>query len=365
MAYRVLHCLASMNRGGAETFIMNMFRVIDKEKIKFDFLLNTDEGAYINEIKFLGGNVYVVPPRSLNIISYCRSINIFFKKHKDEFDAVHIHTSSLSSLEILYYAKKMRVSRRVIHSHNTVQKGIIHNGLHWINKLILKYVANTYLACSKVAADWLYEYTGVYEKSIIVNNGIDVEVFSFNEMSRKEIRVSLGIDKQAIVIGHVGRFDEVKNHTFLLKIFKEYFKLNNNSFLVMVGIGPLKADCEKEAEDLGLLQNVRFTGLKSDIYRYLSAFDYFVFPSLYEGLPVALVEAQTSGLTVVCSDKVSKEARLSEGLTYFPLNKTPFQWAEYIYNLKRVQRIDAKKQVVENGYAIQSTVLFLISNVYK
>lgn len=365
MAYRVLHCLASMNRGGAETFIMNVFRGIDKSLFKFDFLLNSDDGAYIEEINSLGGKVYVIPSRSTGIRNYCKALDDFFYKHKNEFDVLHFHTSSLSSLEVLYYARKYEIKKRIIHSHNTKQDGLVHNVLHWINKPIVRCLATTYLACSKVAADWLYKYTGVYSKSIVVNNGVDVEKFAFNEQFRKEIRAFLKIEEQAVVLGHVGRFDEVKNHTFLLKIFKSFSRIKPNSYLVLVGTGPLKAICEEEAKQLNIASKVKFVGLQTEIYKFLSAFDYFIFPSLYEGLPVALVEAQASGLTIVCSNKVSQEARISNGLTYFPLEKEAEKWAEYINERQLVNRIDSCSQVIANGYSIQHTFSFLTTQVYK
>lgn len=365
MAYRVLHCLASMNRGGAETFIMNVFRAIDREKVKFSFLLNTDHGAYIDEIKHLGGYIYIIRPRSEGVIAYCRNLDSFFKKHRNEFDAVHLHTSSLSSLEVLYYAKKNGITNRIIHSHNTVQRGLVHNIFHWVNKPIIKKLANKYLACSKVAAEWLYRYTGIYRQSFVVNNGIDVEKFSFNFKSRKEIRTLWEIAEQSVVIGHVGRFDEVKNHIFLLRIFKEYLNFNKDGFLMLVGVGPLQVCCEREAKELGIFERVKFVGLQTEVYKYLSAFDYFVFPSLYEGLPVALVEAQASGLTVVCSDRVSTEARLSDALTFLSLEESPYQWATYIHNLNLANREDIHRQIIESGYTIQNTVSFLMSEIYK
>lgn len=365
MAYRVLHCLASMNRGGAETFIMNVFRGIDRCFFNFDFLLNSDDGAYIEEINSLGGKVYVIPSRSAGIRNYCKALDAFFGKHKNEFDALHFHTSSLSSLEVLYFAKKNGIKKRIIHSHSTRQNGLIHNVLHWINKPLIKYLATDYLACSRVAADWLYKYTGVHSKSIVVNNGIDVEKFAFNEHFRKEIRSSLKINEHAVVLGHVGRFDEVKNHTFLLKIFKSFLKIQPDSYLILIGIGPLKSICEQEAKQLGVVSNVKFVGLQTEIYKFLSAFDYFIFPSLYEGLPVALVEAQTSGLTTICSDKVSQEARISSGLTFFPLEKNADEWAKYIAERTLVDRVDSCSQVIANGYSIQHTISFLTTQVYR
>ncbi len=365
MPYRVLHCLSSMNRGGAETFIMNVLRGIDRTKYRFFFVLNSDKGAYIDEIRSLGGVIYVIPSRSSGFMKYISNLDSFFKEHKGEFDAVHFHTSSLSSLEVLYYAKKHGVRNRIIHSHNTAQKGIVHNVLHWVNKPLCRVLANKYLACSKVAADWLYKYTNVHNKCVIINNGIDVELFKYKQENRFEIRNIHNIPSNSTIIGHVGRFDEVKNHIFLIKIFREFLNIQPDAYLVLVGIGPLKERCEKEAEILKIDNRIKFVGLQQEINKYLSAFDYFVFPSLYEGLPVALVEAQASGVTIICSDKVSSEAKLSDSLLFFPLKASEKEWAEYVNSLDFIDREIPPTQVIEKKYDRKSTIMYLTSYIYK
>lgn len=364
MAYTILHCLARMNRGGAETFIMNIFRHIDCQKYNFCFLLNEKDCDYTEEIQSMGGRIYTIPFRSSGIIQYCKSIDTFFKEHVGEFNAVHIHTSSLSSLEILYFAKKYGIRKRIIHSHNTVQAGLIHNILHWLNKPWLHFLATDYLACSKVAANWLYRFSGVLKKAIIINNGIDLKLFEFNEDYRKEIRHKYDIAPDEIVIGHVGRFDVVKNHTFLIDIYESYLKLNPNSKLVCVGVGNMIECINEKVHQKGLVDKVIFAGLQKDIYKYLSAFDYFVFPSLYEGLPVALVEAQASGLMTICSDKVSSEVRLSEYLSQYELSRSADEWAKYINEIKVLDRIQWVYQLEEYGYDINRTVKFLTDRIY-
>lgn len=364
MKYTVLHCLARMNRGGAETMIMNIFRNIDRERYNFCFLLIDDNCDFTEEILRLGGTIYTIQPRSNGLVNYCRSLDAFFKSHMGEFDAVHYHTSSLSSLEILYYARKHGIRKRVIHSHNTVQAGLVHKVLHWLNKPLISTLATDYLACSKVASEWLYDYTGVRKKAVIINNGIDIDRFTYNEEFRKEIRIKHNIAEDALVIGHVGRFDVVKNHIFLLDVFDEFLKLHSNALLVCVGQGLLYDETVKLAKQKGLEHKVVFAGLQSEIYKYLSAFDYFVFPSLYEGLPVALVEAQASGAITVCSDSVSAESRLSDYLSFRSLAETPKEWADHIHSLELMDRKRAGLQIEENGYSIVKTVRFLTENIY-
>ena len=364
MAYTILHCLARMNRGGAETLIMNIFRHIDRDKYKFCFLLNDENCDYTEEIKQLEGQIYCVPSRSSGYLSYCKSLNRFFKEHKGDFDAVHMHTSSLSSLEILYYAKKNGIRKRIIHSHNTVQAGLIHNILHWLNKPLVRGLATDYLACSKVASYWLYKYTSVSNKAIVINNGIDLKQFEYNENYRREIREKHNIPPNDVVIGHVGRFDVVKNHVFLLDVFSCFTQIHPQSKLLCVGIGGTMDVVREKIRQMGLEGKVVLAGLQSEIYKYLSAFDYFVFPSLYEGLPVALVEAQASGLMTVCSDKVSPEACLSDYLSQFELEKTPEEWAKYLGSISLLDRHKFVYQLEENGYNINKTIDFLTEYIY-
>lgn len=365
MVYTVLHCLASMNIGGAETFIMNIYRHIDRTKYNFCFLLNKRECDYTNEIEKLGGKIYTISPRSRGIMSYCKALDTFFEEHKGEFNAIHLHTSSLSSLEVLYYAKKHGIKKRIIHSHSTKQEGIIHNIIHWLNKPHVKNLATDYLACSIVALEWLYKYTGIKKCAIVINNGIDLERFRYCDKNRDEVRRNHGIASDEIVIGHVGRFDIVKNHSFLIEIFESYQKINPHSRLVCVGTGATINNIKELVARKGLENKVIFAGLQQDIHKYLSSFDYFVFPSLYEGLPVALVEAQASGLMIICSNKVSPEARLSNYLSHFPLENNSEEWANYISNIPILDREQWIYQLEEKGYNILKTVEFLTHSIYN
>lgn len=365
MEYRVLHCLHSMNRGGAETFIMNVFRTINKNEYMFDFLLGREDGAYVEEIRNLGGSIYTVCSRSAGYFKYLKALNTFFKTNQGKYQAIHVHTSSLSSLEVFYFAKKFGIKTRIIHSHSTVQTGWVHNILHWLHKPILGFLANKYLACSLVAKDWLYKHTGVYDKSVVVKNGIDIDKFSYNVNNRDEIRREFHIDNRCKVIGHIGRFDVVKNHTFLLDIFKELQGIDYNTVLMLVGDGPLRKSIEQKSVELGLNTKVVFTGVRSDINKIVSAIDVLVFPSLYEGLPVSLVEAQAGGLTIVCSDRVSKEVKLSEAVSFLSLDKPASFWADYINKLQIEDKNRVRESVVRNGYSINNTVDYLVNNVYE
>lgn len=365
MRYIVLHSIARMNRGGAETLIMNIFRNIDRTKYCFCFLLNSRDCDYSDEIERLGGKIYTIPSRSEGFLHYCRALDSFFSEHEGEFNAVHMHTSSLSSLEFLYYAKKHGIERRIIHSHNTVQAGLLHNILHRVHKPIMRFLATDYLACSKVAADWLFQHTGVRNRAVIIKNGIDLQEFRYSPMNREEIRKKHNICDDDIVIGHVGRFDVVKNHTFLIDVFDSFHRIHPNSKLVCVGIGGQMNEIRQKVLQKGLDDSIIFAGLQEEVYKYLSAFDYFVFPSLYEGLPVALVEAQASGLMTFCSDKVSTEVCISVYLTQLSLDVAPSDWALAISNCDIKDRTKFVSQIEDEGYNISKTVQLLSQNFYR
>ena len=364
MKYKILHVLHSMNRGGIETFIMNVFRNINRECFQFDFLLSSQKNDYAQEILDLGGVIYYIQGRRCGVINCCKELNHFFSLHKGEYRAIHVHVSSLSSLEPLYYAKRNGVPIRIIHSHSTNQTGIIHKVQHYLNKPFVPILATHYLACSQVALNWLYNYTLVKKRAVIIRNGIDTERFKFDELIRTQVRDELGIDANSFVLGHVGRFCEVKNHKFLVAIFEKYVRKYRNAKLVLVGGGELLEQTKEMVKNLDIDRDVLFLGIRSDIERLLQAMDVFVFPSLYEGLPVALVEAQASGLQVVCSDKVSKESKLSDGCYFYSLTNEASQWADYIHELPEIGRRKMFEQVKNNRYDIKDTVSYLCHMVY-
>ena len=324
--------LDSMDRGGIQAFLMNIYRNIDRERIQFDFLLHTDKDcSYNNEIRSLGGRIFSIPARNQGVLINLKKLNEFFKEHT-EYKIVHQHVSSLTYVEPLKVAQKHGVPIRIVHSHSTKQGGRhLHKYLHYFNQLSVKSYATHYFACSDLAAEWLYgkkQYdAGDYK---IINNGIEVEKFIFNEKVRLERRKELGIKKDTLVLGHVGRFAYPKNHEFLIDIFKEVHKIIHDSILVLVGDGELRHPIEQKVNDLELQNNVIFTGVRSDIPDILQAMDAFVMPSHYEGLPVTLVEAQSAGLKCFVSNTITKQIAITDLIRYIPLDVAPDYWAEII-----------------------------------
>ncbi|KHE69247.1 glycosyltransferase family 1 protein [Halobacillus sp. BBL2006] len=308
---RVLHVVVNMNRGGAETLIMNLYRNIDRTKVQFDFL-TCKEGVFDEEIKQLGGKIHRIPYISeVGHKQYIKGLDSFFQQHS-HYKIVHSHMDKMSGF-VLRAAKRQGLPVRIAHSHSTNSEG-------GIASKVYKWYAGTYInssathlnACSKSAAKWLFQKDS--SKAIIIRNGIDSEKFSFNPLIRNQIRRSLKICDNTIVLGHVGRFSPPKNHMFLLEMFAEYAKINTNSALLLIGDGQLRHKIERKIEELNLEGRVKLLGVREDIHSLLQGIDIFIFPSLYEGLPVTLVEAQCAGLPCLISTNISNEVDINIGL---------------------------------------------------
>lgn len=359
---KVLQIAGGMNRAGLETFIMNIYRKINRNVFQFDFLIWQETADYMEEIESMGGHVYSITARRHSVLNFHKNLNSFFKEHADEYEAVHLHCSSLSLVEPLYYAKKYGIPLRIIHSHSSNQKGVYNKILHYVNKLFISGLATHYYACSEKAAKWFYNHTSVCRKHKIINNGVDCNIFKYNATRREEMRNKLHIGSNELVIGHIGRFNPVKNHKFLVDIFEEIYRIRPNSKLMLVGDGPLYKSIESLVIDKGLEQNTYFLGLRNDTNDLLQAMDIFVMPSIYEGLPVTLVEAQAAGLPIVCSDTISQMSNISNNYYVHSLDEAPKEWAKDI--IERVQDFERQdtSQIIKNkGFDIIDTVNYLTS----
>lgn len=340
---KILHCVSVMNRAGQETFLMNVFRNIDREKFMFDFLCTRREkGDFDDEIKELGGRLfYVERSEKKGSVSSWRENTKFLikwlKEHSGEYDIMHLHTfHSMDALKHVKAAKRAGV-KIIIHSHSPM-------GPHPILHKLLLPICNMYpyerLACSEAAGKWMF---GKHSKFTVVNNGIQLKNFAYDEETRNEYRKAFSLEN-CTVLGHAGRFSEVKNHEFLLDVFSEYNKLNPASKLALAGGGNLEAQIRAKAERLNLSDKVLFLGVRDDIEKLLNAFDYFVFPSLHEGLGIIAIEAQANGLNVFMSDTIPSEAKLNDNVTVLPLGDAK-EWAEAIFSqpLQRADKLNVEK----------------------
>lgn len=314
--------------GGTETLWMNYYRNIDRTKVQFDFLVES-ESKIINkeEIEKLGGHVVIIPPYK-NVFKYMKTLRKIFKEN--QYDIVHSNMSTMSVFT-LRAAKKAGIKVRIAHSHSTSnkkewKKNILKNLLRPFSK---KYSTH-YFSCSELAGRYLFGDKTVNKgKVTIINNAIDINRFEFKCESRNKIREELGINDE-VVIGNVGRFQAQKNQTYLLDIFNEYQKINNNSKLLILGDGPLREDLKTKTEKLGITDKVIFAGVKTNPEDYYSAMDCFVLPSLYEGLPVVGIEVQASNLPFFMSDTITKECMLNDNVYALSIKDDPKKWAEFI-----------------------------------
>lgn len=351
---RVLQVFAQMNRGGAETMIMNLYRNIDRSKFQFDFVVHTDEKcAYDDEIKSLGGMIFRIPRyNGKNHFQYKKAWTDLLKCNP-EYKVIHGHVRSTASI-YLRIAKKLGLTT-IAHSHSTSSgKGlsaVIKNTFQYP----IRYISDYFFACSKSAGVWLFgNKVCIEDNFIIINNAIDTKKFIFNNSTRMDKRKELEVNEK-LLIGHVGRFNSPKNHDFLIDIFKDIYDKNNDVILMLVGDGELRHRIEKKVDNLGLNNNVIFTGIRSDIPELLHATDLLIFPSLYEGLPVTLIEAQAAGLRCLASDRITDEVRLTDLIEYAPLNKGENYWAERALELSQgYERRNMYNEIANAGYDIES-----------
>lgn len=322
---RILQIIGSMGAGGAETMIMNWYRGIDRTKVQFDFLVHHQaESCYEEEIRKLGGNIYHLSfADDHNLFKYKKDLKQFFDEHK--YKIVHGHHSSYGMF-YLKAAKDAGVSVRISHSHIASYSRTMQGYIFFILSRRYHKYANVHFACSNAAGKYMYgekPYT-------VINNGIDTTRFHYDKIAGETIRKELGLNSEATVLVHVGRFHHQKNHKFLADIFKVYHSLNSNSYLLLVGEGPLQEVVKKQVNDYGIADNVKFLNNRMDVPAILSASDVFVFPSFYEGLPLTLVEAQASGLPIVCSDAITDETRLTNTYYALSLNDDVSKWCDAI-----------------------------------
>ncbi len=356
---RVLHVLHSMNCGGAEALIMNLYRSVNREKVQFDFLVNVfDRMFYEDEIMSLGGRIFRMPfLTKVTPLIYERDLYRFFKTHS-EIGIVHSHLETTTGL-ILKQARRAGVPVRIAHSHNSrfTRTGLkalpVNVFKSWCRRKIVPN-ATVLLGCSELANDWLYSSDG--NRAQIIQNGIETEKYAFSGEIRAEVRAELGIDGQTKVLGHVGRFNDQKNHLFLIDILEKYRMVNPNALLLLAGEGVLLEQVKEKAARLGLTDNIRFLGLRSDIYRLMQAFDVFVLPSKFEGLPFVIVEAQAAGLPCLAADTISRMSNLGCGLvTFLPIDNSQV-WSKKLLQTDAARRsAEAAKTVACAGYDIKTT----------
>lgn len=350
-----------LNVAGTETFMMNVLRNINRKHFHIDFLIfSEEESIFSREAEELGALIYRLPSRRTGL-KYYKSLERFFKKHAIDYLAVHFCGGSVSSIAPLYYAYKYKIPVRIVHSHNSNCEGIHNMIFHKVNRLFLSILCSNFLACSSKAARFFF----LNKKNVVViKNGIDIDAYTFDCKRRENFRKKFGISPLTRVIGHIGRFENVKNHSFIIDIFKRFNEKETDSVLILVGTGSLLETIKMKIENLGLSHKVYLLGERSDVPDVLFGLDCFLMPSLFEGLPFVLVEAQTTGLPCVVSNTINKDVKISQFLHFVHLDDDVDKWVNVIqYAMQNLNRSHAAEYVKETGFDIKSTIRYL-ENIY-
>lgn len=361
---RILHILGGLKRGGIETFLLNLYKHIDKSKIQFDFLISDQtETDYTRYILESGGRIFYYVSRNRGVLANLKSLKRFYVEHSHEYDTVHYHASSLTNILPLYYAKKFNIKRRIIHSHNTRQGGNpIHYYIHKFHKNFIKYFATDYLACSSVAGKWMYPAKLMSEVKVIPNS-IELDKFKYSRIVSDGKRKELGIPHDKLIVGNISRFHPQKNHTKIIEIFSDLLKVQPNALLLLVGGGDQEDLVKDMVIEMNLGDKVVFLGVRDDIPSLMSALDIFLFPSLYEGMPVVLIEAQASGLPCIVSTTVeAEEAKVLSTFTKISLSeKNNESWVKAILEHMNVDRNINIGSIEFKKYDIQDLAVKMLS----
>jgi len=349
---RVAEIVGKYIGGGVEAVVLNYFSFINKDKIQFDFICDSDSTDIpYEQIESMGGRIILIPPYQ-KVFKYQKELKKVLKEGNYKIAHSHINTLSVFPLRA---AKKAGVPIRIAHSHSTSnKKEWKKNLLKSVLKPFSKVYANKYMCCSELAGRWLfgnkeYEKGNVY----LLNNAIDLDKYKYDERIRNSKRKELGIKPNTFVVGHIGRFVEQKNHRFLIDIFNEIHKKKKESILLLAGQGPLIDEMKEKVHTLGLDECVHFLGQRKDANELYQAFDLFLLPSLYEGLPVVGVEAQASGNLCYLSNDMTKETKVLDSTKFMSLENTAEEWANAILtDAKSYKKHDTKNEVSKYGFNI-------------
>ena len=356
---KLLCILDSLDIGGAETFLMKIDRSLDPKEYRFDFVVSKDGGAYISEIKNRGGRIFVVSHRRKNLYSALRDIKNIVKENN--YDAVlRLGNSPILTFDLI--AAKFGGAKHLAFRSCNAQ-----TGLSWKSKFvnaimrpILNIVCDVKIAPSKLAAEFTFGKRAAQSDVYILYNGVDLNVFHYDETGRNEIRNEFDFSDK-FVVGHIGRLHTQKNHSFLINVFSEIRKKQPNAVLLLIGIGELEDEIRKQVKDMNLESYVVFAGIRRDIPQVLSAMDVFVFPSLHEGMPNTVIEAQSTGLPCVIADTITREANITGLVQYLSLNETTDFWAQKAIDAAMTDRKDFTQDFLLQGYDIQSVVKQFVS----
>lgn len=373
MSYKVLEVnVDDQGRSGVYSLIVNVIKNKPKDvDIDIAAFENFENTADLNELAQYGTNVkYVGYSGNKLIKQYKIYKNLLRYLKQNKYDCVHIHSDVANKLYIAgKAAKKAGISKIIFHSHASEVDGNyrkIKRQLHKLTRRKLKDIGTRFVACSDVAAKWMYPNINSQDITII-NNGIDLDKFRFNSKVRQQVRKKLKLNDN-LIIGHIGRFSYQKNHQYIIEIFSKLVLHEPKARLLLVGEGPDREVIENLVKEKNLENNVIFYGLSNHVEKLLQAMDVFILPSHFEGLPIVGVEAQTAGVPVIFSDQISKESKLTNNVTFLPIKANNIsQWVTTIEKYKDYSiniRLNAYKMVKNKKFDIDSTIQEFVS-LYK
>ena len=356
---RILCILSSLDAGGAETFLMKILRALSPEEYQLDFIVSAVNGCYTEEVLARGGKIYQIPLRRKDFFGAFGGIKIIVKENN--YDAVlKLGENSLAVADLI--AARLGGARHLaLRSCNApTDLSLKFRCIHGFFRPILNRVATVKLAPSQLAADFMF---GKNSDAKLLHNGVDLHVFCFDSQKRTEIYNEFGLNGK-FVVGHIGRFHPQKNHGYLLEIFKEIQEQREDAVLFLVGTGGLEEQIRNRVCEMGLQNHVIFAGQRFDIPALLSAMDVFVFPSLYEGMPNTVIEAQATGLPCVIADTITREADLTGLVHYLSLNNAPDRWAEKVFSVYSEERKNTSADFTAQGYNIEDVARQLVELIF-
>lgn len=354
---RIAQVIGKLSAGGVESVIYNYYRHIDHSRFQFDFYVDADSPCQpLQELIDMGARYFTVPPYQ-KLPQYITVLTRLFRENR--YQIVHSNMNTLAVFS-LFAAWRADVPVRICHNHSSAGRGeAARNMMKYALRPFAKVFATDCCACSEYAGEWLFGKRSMQENQVTVfKNAIDLQRFRFDPGVRKSVRKELGLDGK-FVVGHVGRFCTQKNHNFLIDVFAEVYSRRKDAVLLLVGDGGLIGAIREKVKRLGLEDTVYFLGVRTDVERLYQAMDVFVLPSLYEGLPVVGVEAQTAGLPWVVSDMVTPEAQLTDNILFLPLEAGVKRWAEQIIESGIIGRKDTMQEIRDYGFDIIAEALRL------
>ena len=355
---KVLIFIYGLGIGGAESFILTLLNSINEIRFEFDIqnpdIKNTNILRICEERKY---PIHILPKFNVNLFSHLKALK---KLLKNGYDVVHFHQNSLINGYSILLACKFP-NKIILHSHNSNNSGgFLGKWGHIYFRTLLQKKKIKRVACSDVAGKWMFNSKD-FE---IISNAINIDNYKFNVTNRDLIRKQLGLDENCFLIGHVGRFVDAKNHKGLLDIFCNILRHNKYSRLACIGDGPLKDEIIQICHRKNIIDSVYFLGNQNNPELYYSAFDAFILPSKFEGLPFALVEAQCSGLPILASTNITTEANITGNISFISLSSNKDVWFEKLQKYSEEKRIREGEKLIGSNYD-SNVVRNKVLNIYS